>query len=157
MASDRAAFVNWAVPWAVEASRRTGVPWQTIVAQWAFETGWGTSPMFRESHNLAGLKRASTMKTAPVRPGGTFRHYPGGFTESLDDWVRCMSLTRYAKVRAAGNVQDACRELGLAGWDARLYRGAKDANQPGHALVALLPAIAKLAPFGGPIDVVPVV
>lgn len=156
MPADRQAFIDWAIPWAIEASRRTGVPWQTIVAQWAFETGWGTSAMFRESHNLAGVKRGKATAGMPVRPGGTFRHY-ASYEEGLEDWVRVMHLRYYDRVRTAGDVQAACRALGESPWDARHYRGGKDTNQPGHALLTQLPAIAKLAPIGGRIDVVPVV
>lgn len=156
MPTDRAAFVDWAVPWAVEASRRTGVPWPTIVAQWAVETGWGTSAMFRESHNLAGVKRSRTTPGAPVRPGGTFRHY-ASFGEALDDWVRVMSLPYYARVRAAGDVRGACVALGESPWDARHYRGRSDANPAGTLLLGALPAVTKLAPIGAPVPTVPVV
>jgi flagellum-specific peptidoglycan hydrolase FlgJ len=153
---DRATFVNWAVPWAVEASRRTGVPWQTIVAQWGFETGWGTSNLFRNHHNFAGVKRGKATAGMPVAPGGSFRSYPD-YEAGLEDWVRVMFLRYYDKVRAAGDVQAACRALGESPWDARHYRGGKDTNPPGHALLAQLPTVAKLAPIGGRIDLVPVV
>jgi hypothetical protein len=113
--------------------------------------------MFRTSYNLAGIKRSKLTPDAPVRPGGTFRHYPGGYVEALDDWVRVMSLPFYTAVRAAGSPEAACRALGVSPWDARHYRGRYDTNEPGHALLAVLPFVVRLAPITPRSDLVPTV
>ncbi len=37
-------FVKQATPFAKEAGNQLGIPWQWVLSQWAFESGWGTEP-----------------------------------------------------------------------------------------------------------------
>lgn len=164
----KAAFLEWATPLAVEASRETGVRWQVVVAQWCHETGFGTSQLFLEHRNLAGIKNASAKAfRGPTVPGSSFRHYDT-VAQALDDWVRVMRLAPYDAVRVPlvlGNVDDPAQHLlaqiaalGASPWDAGHYRGAKKTNAPGTALLAYLPVIASLGPLGAlPVEVLAVV
>ena len=144
----KAAFIDWATPWAVEASRRTGIHWQVIVAQWCHETGFGTSALFITHRNPGGIRRSALTPTAPVAPGGTFRHYDS-WGEAMADYVRVMLLGYYTAVRVDAGIGAQIVELGKSPYDAGHYRGSKASNPPGSALRAYLPVIEMLAPLGG--------
>ena len=42
--SQQLKFVKEAMPFAKEAGNQLGIPWQWVLSQWAFESGWGTEP-----------------------------------------------------------------------------------------------------------------
>lgn len=151
----KAAFIDWAVPAAVEASRRTGVRWQVIVAQWCHETGFGTSDLFLHHRNLAGVKNAGDVRfRGPVKPGTQFRTY-ASIEESLDDYVRVLSLPNYLKVRFDGTVEQQIAWLGESPWDAGHYRGRSSSNPPGTALLAYLHPIRVYGPLDDMLEVQP--
>lgn len=126
-------FVAEVWPHAVEASRKTGIPPQFMVAQAALETGWGQkqlrNPDGSPSHNLFNIKAGSAWKgdtvardvteyangqayTEPAR----FRAY-GSYAESFRDYANLMTRSpRYADVLGQTDPAGFARSLQDAGY-----------------------------------------
>ncbi len=126
-------FVAEVWPHAVEASRKTGIPPQFMVAQAALETGWGQkqlrNPDGSPSHNLFNIKAGSAWKgdtvarevteyangqayTEPAR----FRAY-GSYAESFRDYASLMTRSpRYADVLGQTDPAGFARSLQDAGY-----------------------------------------
>ena len=126
-------FVAEVWPHAVEASRKTGIPPQFMVAQAALETGWGQkqlrNPDGSPSHNLFNIKAGSAWKgdtvarevteyangqayTEPAR----FRAY-GSYAESFRDYASLMTRSpRYADVLGQTDPAAFARSLQDAGY-----------------------------------------
>lgn len=104
-------FINTYASYAQIASQQTGVPWQTILAQWADETGWGTSQAFTSGHNFAG-----------VSPGGSVASYPS-ISAGLNAYIQTLGSPLYAAVRnaAAQGPVAAAQALGVSPWAASHY------------------------------------
>ena len=120
-----AAFVKTYGTLADEASKGTSVSRWTILAQWAVETGWGTSALCVIDRNLAGIRwygRAGTTQVGgtPGKIGTGFARYAtlGAFVE---DYIHTLNLPAYAAVRSAVGVDAECRALGASPWDAGHY------------------------------------
>lgn len=152
----RVAFIDWAVPWAVEASRLTGMHWQVIVAQWCHETGYGTSELFQAHRNFAGVRNASDPRfRGPVKPGTTFRSY-ATTDDGFADYLRVLGLPYYIAVRNRElGIADQIAELGVSPWDAGHYRGSSKTNPPGTALLAYLHPIRVYGPLADMLEVQP--
>lgn len=115
--ADPTAFADDVAADARIASARTGVPVSVIIAQWGIETGWGTSTLWRQSHNYAGIGG----------PGG-FRSYPDR-AAGLADWIKVISGRLYDKVRAhPGDPTAAAVALAESPWDAGHYKGGGAGN-----------------------------
>jgi len=119
------AFVRTYGTLADEAAKLTSVSRWTILAQWAVETGWGTSALCIHDRNLAGIRwygRAGTFQIGgtPGKVGTGFAGYStlGAF---VADYAHTLNLPAYAKVRAAVGVDAECRALGASPWDAGHY------------------------------------
>lgn len=115
-------FIAKMLPYAVEASGKTGIPAKFMLGQAALETGWGKheikSANGRHSYNLFGIKADKHWKGAvvtaptteyvngmPRRVYQNFRAY-GSYEESFQDYAHLLtSNPRYASVVASG--QDA--------------------------------------------------
>ena len=126
-------FVAEVWPHAVEASRKTGIPPQFMVAQAALETGWGQkqlrNPDGSPSHNLFNIKAGSAWKgdtvarevteyangqayTEPAR----FRAY-GSYAESFRDYANLITRSpRYADVLGQTDASAFARSLQDAGY-----------------------------------------
>ncbi len=126
-------FVAEVWPHALEASRKTGIPPQFMVAQAALETGWGQkqlrNPDGSPSHNLFNIKAGSAWKgdtvarevteyangqayTEPAR----FRAY-GSYAESFRDYANLMTRSaRYADVLGQTDPAGFARSLQDAGY-----------------------------------------
>ncbi len=126
-------FVAEVWPHAVEASSKTGIPPQFMVAQAALETGWGQkqlrNPDGSPSNNLFNIKAGSAWKgdtvardvteyangqayTEPAR----FRAY-GSYAESFRDYANLMTRSpRYADVLGQTDPAGFARSLQDAGY-----------------------------------------
>lgn len=62
------AWLTQMEPWATYASQQTGLTPQLILAQWANETGWGTSYAYTHNNNLAGIGITTDHATGLVAP-----------------------------------------------------------------------------------------
>jgi flagellar protein FlgJ len=127
-------FVSAVWPHAVQASRKTGIPPQFMVAQAALETGWGAK-MLRHAdgtptHNLFNIKAGSSWQGATVEMPVTeyaadgravketarFRAY-GSYAEAFADYAALMSDSpRYAAVRGQRDAAGFARGLQQAGY-----------------------------------------
>lgn len=119
-------FLDTYSAYAQLAETKTGVPWQTILAQWADETGWGQAPAFANGFNFAG-----------VSPGGRVAVYPD-LMSGLAAYVATLTQPIYATVRNAapqGPVA-AAQALGASPWAASHYNDS--GGGPGSDLVAIL-------------------
>lgn len=107
------------------AAKGTGVSRWTILAQWAVETGWGTSSLSQFDNNLAGIRWYGHAGTFQV--GGLKGEQGTGFAgyHSIDafiaDYVATLNLPYYNGVRDAGSIEAEIRALGASPWDAGHY------------------------------------
>ena len=104
---------------AAYAAPRVGLWNSVVLAQWADETGWGTSDYWTVGHNPAGIS-----------PGGVVASYPT-VQAGIDAYVETMNLPYYDEVRAAknqGNIAQAAA-LGASPW-----AGGHYGNPPGADL-----------------------
>jgi hypothetical protein len=135
------------------ASATTGLPVAVVLAQWAVETGFGTSPAWRRGHNYAG-----------VSPGGRVAYYPDR-AAGLAAYEHTMGLHYYDPVRAAGrtgNIGATIDALAASPWASGQY--VDRAGTPGGSLRGALPAVFTFDPaaaasgaVGGNASVVPVI
>ncbi|MBC9070793.1 flagellar assembly peptidoglycan hydrolase FlgJ [Thauera sp. CAU 1555] len=127
-------FVSAVWPHAVQASRKTGIPPQFMVAQAALETGWGAK-MLRHadgtpSYNLFNIKAGSGWKGATVdlpvteyaadgrtyKENARFRSY-GSYAEAFADYASLMADSpRYAGVLGQRDAAGFARGLQQAGY-----------------------------------------
>lgn len=147
-------FINDYGSYAQIAAQQTGVPWQTILAQWANETGWGTSPAFVTGHNFAG-----------VSPGGSVAYYPS-VSAGLAAYIQTLNLPIYASVRtaAAQGPVAAAAALGQSPWAGSHY--TTGSNPPGFLLTQIMDetgldpsagATAQLASWYSPSNLIPAI
>jgi hypothetical protein len=124
MADYQRQFIQQLYPYALEASRATGVDPRIIIAQSAQETGWGRSaPNFNffgiKSHGQPG---GATLATTEVGPGGayraneSFRRY-GSAEESVKDYADFINRNpRYEGFRTAQGLEPQLAALQKSGY-----------------------------------------
>lgn len=129
------AFVKAYKPYAVTASKKTSISYGVILAQWALESGWGTSTLAVKCHNLGGIRFYGHAGTTN-RKG--FACYPT-YTAFTADYIHTMNLPYYKKVRSAVGVNAECYQLGLSPYSASHY-----GKPPG---INVLNCYHRLAPY----------
>lgn len=124
MADYQRQFIQQMYPYALEASRATGVDPRIIIAQSAQETGWGRSaPNFNffgiKSHGQPG---GATLATTEVGPNGayraneSFRRY-GSVEESVKDYADFINRNpRYEALRTAQGLEPQLTALQKSGY-----------------------------------------
>lgn len=122
-------FVRELAPYAKAASGATGLAPEVILAQWGLETGWGSSKLFREGKNLAGIK-ATTSWIGPTV--GEYRAYPS-LAAAVRDYVAVMQKPYYEQVRKAHDPYSQAAALGQSPW-------AEDPEY-GTKLVQMVPTV----------------
>lgn len=126
-------FVEKMAPYALEASRTTGIPPQFMLAQAALETGWGRSEPRaadgKPSYNLFGIKAGSSWRGATVEATTTefvdgraqqrverFRAYDS-YAESFADYANLLaSNPRYSGALGNTDASSFARSLSRAGY-----------------------------------------
>ena len=127
-------FVNTMLPYALDASRTSGIPASFMIGQAALETGWGRREIVAadgtQSYNLFGIKAGSNWKGpvvevttteyidgVPQKSVGRFRAY-GSYAESFRDYANLLKNTpRYASVlEQTGDAAGFARGLQQAGY-----------------------------------------
>ncbi|MBS3936023.1 MAG: flagellar assembly peptidoglycan hydrolase FlgJ [Sulfuritalea sp.] len=126
-------FVTNVWPYAVAASRTTGIPAHFLVGHAALESGWGRSePRFadgRPSHNLFGIKAGGGWTGAAVEATTTeyvngvaerrverFRAY-GSYAEAFGDYARLLAQSpRYAEILGSRDPAGFAQGLQRAGY-----------------------------------------
>ena len=124
MADYQRQFIQQLYPYALEASRATGIDPRIIIAQSAQETGWGRSaPNFNffgiKSHGQPG---GANLATTEVGPGGayrsneSFRRY-GSVEESVKDYADFIDKNpRYEGFRTAQGLEPQLAALQKSGY-----------------------------------------
>ena len=126
-------FVNRVWPYAVEASRSTGVPPQFLVAHSALESGWGRSEIRRAdgspSYNLFGIKAGKNWNGATADTTTTeyvngqpqqlverFRAY-GSYEEAFRDYANLLrNNARFGAVIGSQDGTEFAKRLQQAGY-----------------------------------------
>lgn len=99
----REQYVNEMLPYAMEASSATGINPHVIVAQWAHETGYGTSAVSR-NNNHGGIKYIDGR--SPYQSGEANGHATFDSIEDfVKDYIRVVNLSYYDAVRSAAGVE----------------------------------------------------
>lgn len=49
-------WISWITPKAKKLGAKHGLPWEALVAQTGWETGWGKSSLIADAYNFAGIK-----------------------------------------------------------------------------------------------------
>lgn len=119
--SVNSAYATKMDPYAAKAANALNMPKEVILAQWALESGNGTSSMAVNHNNHGGIKWSKYSKTAKKRSDSAFAHYNsiGDFTT---DYIRVMKLSYYDDVRSASTVEGTVKALGASPYDAGHYQ-----------------------------------
>lgn len=131
--SSTGGFISRLLLPAMEASRKSGIPHQLILAQAALETGWGRHEILtaegRPSYNLFSIKATPEWKGKTVdittteytdgRPQkltAAFKVY-SSYADSLNDYLRLLtSHPRYKTVAHSSTPEVAAKRLQSAGY-----------------------------------------
>jgi len=126
-------FARTMWPHAVEASRRTGIPPQFLIAHAALESGWGRRDIKNAdgspSHNLFGIKAQGNwqgksveintteyVNGLPVKERARFRAYDS-YADAFSDYARLLADNpRYGAVIGSQNGTEFARRLQQAGY-----------------------------------------
>ena len=92
---------------AQEVSSRTGIKPSVILAVWAHETGGGTSRIFRENNNIAGIKYVGQALASGERYGHAVYNT---VEDGIRDFERVVNLDYMRDVRRAESPRAQIRE-----------------------------------------------
>lgn len=121
--ADPAAFVATYGQYADAAAAASRLSRWTILAQWATETGWGTSFVALEYKNLAGIRYRDADGVYHYRQYGTYDDFVAG-------WLSVINLSYYSAVRASAvavydslnaKVEAESKALGESPWAGSHY------------------------------------
>lgn len=121
-AQDGKAFLEQAAPFAVQSQREFGVPASVTLAQAAWETGRGVSPI-GEAKNYFGIKAAVAADGA-VNVGPIAEGWVWAWTK---EWDGARYVTRRERFRKYRTMQDSFRDHGLLLATAPRYADARSA------------------------------
>lgn len=118
------AFISTYLSWARKVESDIGVDAWAVLTQWAFETGWGTSALAVNGHNLAGIKHYTPGTTSLV-----FWTYPSvaAFVTDYENTLRLSYYTDVLAQRGKGTVA-TLYALGRSPWDAGHYGSPAGTN-----------------------------
>lgn len=106
-------FSNEVIALAQETEKKYGVPASVTLAQYALESGYGTSGLATTANNYFGIT-GSYNGNSVIRSGRNWRKY-ASMEESFDDHGRLLTTGRYAEatkgVSSAGEYVDAIAEI----------------------------------------------
>lgn len=118
-------------------SQQTGIPVSALLAQMANETGFGTSTLWRECNNPAGMK---WYRGALGNRRGEFQCFPDLATAARE-YVRFWHNGYYDRVlqvaRAGASPEEVLRAIGESPWAGGHYVGVGAYAYPGGALVEI--------------------
>ena len=108
-----ATFSNEVIALAQETQRKYGVPASVTLAQYALESGYGSSNLAVKYNNYFGISGSYNGQTVRSR-GRNWRKYDS-MAQSFDDHGKLLSQGRYAQatagVTSAGEYVDAIAEI----------------------------------------------
>lgn len=112
-------YIREMIPWAKKAEQATGLPYDFIVAQWGWETGWGTNRGSKNLNNHAGIKFSKYAPAGTVKDG-MYAKYPS-MDIYIQDYKRVMGLSYYTKIKSARTDTDRIKELNASLWSESDY------------------------------------
>lgn len=112
-------YIKDMLPWAKKAESETGLPFDYIVAQWGWETGWGTNRGSKNLNNHAGIK-FSKYAPAGTTQDGMYAKYPT-MDHFIKDYARVYRLSYYTKIKSARTDTDRIKELNTSLWSESDY------------------------------------
>jgi hypothetical protein len=138
-------FINMMLPYAMEASKISGIDPRIIVAQSALETGYGRSAPGNnyfgiKSHGKSGGNNLATTEVIngqPVKINDSFRAYSGPRESALGYADFINSNPRYSGMKTAQGLEAQISALGSSGY----------ATDPNYA--QKVASIAARVPFSG--------
>lgn len=136
LTGDKEAFTRAVMPYALEASKRTGVDPRIIVAQAALESAWGKSAPGNnffgiKSHGQGGGQTLATTEVVngqPMKVNDSFRTY-GGLGDSVMGYADFINQNpRYAGLKNAKGVDEQIAALQASGYATDPQYGTKIAS-----------------------------
>jgi hypothetical protein len=119
-------FIKAAVIPAERVAARLRVPSNAVMAQWAMESGWGTSKLAKAANNFGGIKewkggpsvRMPTKETVNGRVINTeadFKKF-NDFNQYADEYTKFLSTDRYKNVRGQADPMGFANALATSGY-----------------------------------------
>ncbi len=130
------AFITQMAPYAKYAASQTGWDGNLILAQWACETGWGTSSAWTQRFNPAGLNI-----TSDAVSGDSYGSVQGG-VKAYIDFINGDTAGYYKAVKSASTPAAAAVALGNSPWAGGHYNNG---NGPGSTLLNIMVLIGNAA------------
>lgn len=112
-------YIKEMLPWAKKAEQATGLPYDFIVAQWGWETGWGTNRGSKNLNNHAGIKYSKYAPAGTVKDGMYSKY--SSMDMFIQDYKRVMGLSYYTKIKSARTDVDRVKELNYSPWSESDY------------------------------------
>jgi flagellum-specific peptidoglycan hydrolase FlgJ len=119
----KADFFTKMLPYAKAASDKLNIPVSVILAQWANESGFGTSSLAQRAGNYAGITH--TGYSIDAGASGAYADYKNNMDMFIKDYTRVMNLSYYKDVRAAVSVDDTITALSKSPYAESGYNGGK--------------------------------
>jgi len=119
-------FIKAAVVPAERVAARLGVPSNAVMAQWAMESGWGTSKLAKAANNFGGIKewkggpsvRMPTKETVNgkvINTEADFKKF-NDFNHYADEYSKFLSTDRYKNVRGQSDPMGFANALATSGY-----------------------------------------
>jgi hypothetical protein len=119
-------FIRQAVVPAERVAARLGVPSNAVMAQWAMESGWGTSKLAKAANNFGGIKewkggpsvRMPTKETVNgkvINTEADFKKF-NDFNHYADEYSKFLSTDRYKNVRGQSDPMGFANALATSGY-----------------------------------------
>lgn len=164
-------FIRQAVVPAERVAARLGVPSNAVMAQWAMESGWGTSKLAKVANNFGGIKewkggpsvRMPTKETVNgkvIKTEADFKKF-NDFNQYADEYSKFLSTDRYKNVRGQSDPMGFANALATSGYATTNPREYSNSIMGAMKSVdRLLPEIKASTPPGNrtagqPVDVQP--
>lgn len=164
-------FIRQAVIPAERVAARLKVPSNAVMAQWAMESGWGTSKLAKAANNFGGIKewkngpavRMPTKETVNgkvINTEANFKKF-NDFNQYADEYSRFLSTDRYKNVRGQSDPMGFANALATSGYATTNPREYSNSIMGAMKSVdRLLPEIKASTPPGNrtagqPVDVQP--
>jgi len=119
-------FIRQAVVPAERVAARLGVPSNAVIAQWAMESGWGTSKLSKAANNFGGIKewkngpsvRMPTKETVNgkvINTEANFKKF-NDINHYADEYGNFLSTDRYKNVRGQKDPMGFANALATSGY-----------------------------------------
>lgn len=136
--------------YAQQASAALNMPASVILAQWAWETGYGMSELSRNANNHAGIKvprQRQSLRSGTYTIGSNVYSAYSSISAFTQDYILNMRASMYAPVLAASSVEDTLTALGASPWAESPYRDSQ--GRAGWGLMSIIDRLGLRSLDGG--------